>query len=133
YGPPGNGKTSIVRVMASHPAITAYALNFSNPRLNNADLTYLFESAGRTAPSLVIFEDLDRLYGQRSGRRDNLTKVTLQHLLNCLDGLGSRDGVLVVGTANDPTVIDAAIVRRDRKSTRLNSSHDQISYAVFCL
>src|SRR2546428_9247896 len=24
-------------------------------------------------------------------------------------------------------------VRQDRKSTRLNSSHDQISYAVFCL
>src|SRR2546421_2377913 len=24
-------------------------------------------------------------------------------------------------------------VRKDRKSTRLNSSHDQISYAVFCL
>src|SRR2546428_9972457 len=27
----------------------------------------------------------------------------------------------------------AAAPRRDRKSTRLNSSHDQISYAVFCL
>src|SRR2546428_3350352 len=27
----------------------------------------------------------------------------------------------------------AAGVGRDRKSTRLNSSHDQISYAVFCL
>src|SRR5206468_4496428 len=26
-----------------------------------------------------------------------------------------------------------AVHRRDRKSTRLNSSHDQISYAVFCL
>src|SRR2546428_6865738 len=26
-----------------------------------------------------------------------------------------------------------AIRSRDRKSTRLNSSHDQISYAVFCL
>src|SRR2546421_4748210 len=25
------------------------------------------------------------------------------------------------------------VLRRDRKSTRLNSSHDQISYAVFCL
>src|SRR2546421_9042868 len=24
-------------------------------------------------------------------------------------------------------------VRRDRESTRMNSSHDQISYAVFCL
>src|SRR2546421_1323985 len=27
----------------------------------------------------------------------------------------------------------AATAPRDRKSTRLNSSHDQISYAVFCL
>src|SRR2546421_8676213 len=26
-----------------------------------------------------------------------------------------------------------AYLNRDRKSTRLNSSHDQISYAVFCL
>src|SRR2546428_2841969 len=25
------------------------------------------------------------------------------------------------------------LVKEDRKSTRLNSSHDQISYAVFCL
>src|SRR2546421_8904070 len=35
--------------------------------------------------------------------------------------------------------VEASIVsarqtnKRDRKSTRLNSSHDQISYAVFCL
>src|SRR5206468_10068134 len=29
-------------------------------------------------------------------------------------------------------IIDSPI-DRDRKSTRLNSSHDQISYAVFCL
>src|SRR2546430_8424524 len=27
----------------------------------------------------------------------------------------------------------ATTTRRDRKSTRLNSSHSQISYAVFCL
>src|SRR2546421_9560925 len=26
-----------------------------------------------------------------------------------------------------------SVLRKDRKSTRLNSSHDQISYAVFCL
>src|SRR2546427_1398809 len=29
--------------------------------------------------------------------------------------------------------IGAVTVARDRKSTRLNSSHSQISYAVFCL
>src|SRR2546430_7199487 len=34
------------------------------------------------------------------------------------------------------TVFDCAskiVMERDRKSTRLNSSHSQISYAVFCL
>src|SRR5438045_4690018 len=30
-------------------------------------------------------------------------------------------------------VVDATCVTRDRKSTRLNSSHLGISYAVFCL
>src|SRR2546430_5974481 len=30
-------------------------------------------------------------------------------------------------------VVDEHRVARDRKSTRLNSSHSQISYAVFCL
>src|SRR2546427_4682342 len=32
-----------------------------------------------------------------------------------------------------PAAADARLIERDRKSTRLNSSHSQISYAVFCL
>src|SRR3712207_7385797 len=32
-----------------------------------------------------------------------------------------------------PLRVDVAVLRRDRKSTRLNSSHANISYAVFCL
>src|SRR5205085_3341698 len=35
-----------------------------------------------------------------------------------------------VGPFNAP---NGAVTLRDRKSTRLNSSHSQISYAVFCL
>src|SRR2546421_4470993 len=31
------------------------------------------------------------------------------------------------------TGVQTLLFRSDRKSTRLNSSHDQISYAVFCL
>src|SRR2546426_6592637 len=33
----------------------------------------------------------------------------------------------------DPMTLDALVVTGDRKSTRLNSSHLVISYAVFCL
>src|SRR3712207_7342789 len=37
---------------------------------------------------------------------------------------------VVVDTVTDPV---AGVVGEDRKSTRLNSSHANISYAVFCL
>src|SRR3712207_8847637 len=35
--------------------------------------------------------------------------------------------------ALEPEVVDILGQRQDRKSTRLNSSHANISYAVFCL
>src|SRR5206468_9097074 len=41
-----------------------------------------------------------------------------------------RDALLLVEPL---AVVVRAVNRGDRKSTRLNSSHDQISYAVFCL
>src|SRR2546428_9416701 len=50
---------------------------------------------------------------------------------------GNTSCVEVRGTNGTILVLDAGTgIRRlgaDRKSTRLNSSHDQISYAVFCL
>src|SRR5688572_32291012 len=58
--------------------------------------------------------------------------------------LGAQVLVLATERAAGQGLVDAAIelfrllallevVQRDRKSTRLNSSHSQISYAVFCL
>src|SRR5699024_11313145 len=53
------------------------------------------------------------------------------------DSRSSRD---LVGAAveqlldrGDPGLAEAGVADRDRKSTRLNSSHVSISYAVFCL
>src|SRR2546430_13707411 len=45
-----------------------------------------------------------------------------------LPGLGEES---IFGDAQPAQKIDSS--PRDRKSTRLNSSHSQISYAVFCL
>src|SRR5436853_6670871 len=44
---------------------------------------------------------------------------------------GARDGENVV--ADQQELLAGAVDREDRKSTRLNSSHLGISYAVFCL
>src|SRR3712207_8591009 len=45
----------------------------------------------------------------------------------------SDDGLQFLGNVNHAHVGPALNHRIDRKSTRLNSSHANISYAVFCL
>src|SRR2546422_3629822 len=47
-----------------------------------------------------------------------------------MDRTGSDEAHVHVGPRVD---VDVGFVRTDRKSTRLNSSHGYISYAVFCL
>src|SRR2546430_11593378 len=54
--------------------------------------------------------------------------------------MAMSQNVLMQPTQNEPRrglswlhVLFTGIVLLDRKSTRLNSSHSQISYAVFCL
>src|SRR2546430_8436447 len=41
--------------------------------------------------------------------------------------------ITCIRLAAKPAAADGAAAERDRKITRLNSSHSQISYAVFCL
>src|SRR5438132_10734510 len=62
---------------------------------------------------------------QRFHRGDRACGVRITRLL---PGLSAR-GVRGAGVRRDPRPRDPA----DRKSTRLNSSHTVISYAVFCL
>src|SRR5206468_9430533 len=74
-----------------------------------------------------------------------LTPVEYEILLSLARSAGrvkSREQVLLEVADRDFEVFDRSIdvhvssLRKklgDRKSTRLNSSHDQISYAVFCL
>src|SRR5438034_6091564 len=51
----------------------------------------------------------------------------------------TKDTVTPADTMNDRLILDGVVALRsmnaetDRKSTRLNSSHTVISYAVFCL
>src|SRR6266478_9929819 len=50
-----------------------------------------------------------------------------------VQGLPRRDVALDLRVVQGREFHDASHRLRDRKSTRLNSSHSQISYAVFCL
>src|SRR5688572_31844200 len=73
-----------------------------------------YQSQAAKAPSAILIHSPALPPGKAAELRDFLNKVG--HKATAIDDIGR--------VSND---------LRDRKSTRLNSSHSQISYAVFCL
>src|SRR3989442_10825665 len=73
----------------------------------------------------------------RSRRRTNLVVFWLLRMeLKSVRLEIPEGGNIIVGQTHFIKTVEdiyEAIVNRDRKSTRLNSSHVRISYAVFCL
>src|SRR2546421_4367437 len=71
----------------------------------------------------------------RSQKR-RINSIGLKHfvLMQCILCISLSTGVHHrKNNATYDASLSATIIFGDRKSTRLNSSHDQISYAVFCL
>src|SRR5690348_17522654 len=67
----------------------------------------------------------------------SLTRNAVQATLHCLTGCAIGEVLgMVLATAlgwGGVASIAVSVALADRKSTRLNSSHPSISYAVFCL
>src|SRR2546430_11909579 len=85
--------------------------------------------------TLFPYTTLFRSWAADSPAKSVFSHFTLPALISsCAMRQGLREGVSITGGA-PPCNWRArrAATRIDRKSTRLNSSHSQISYAVFCL
>src|SRR2546422_3466922 len=85
------------------------------PRSTLFPYTTLFRSDGDGRTDLVVSQ--------------NGAETKLYHNEHARPGLRVR----LRGGARNPHGIGAVLRIADRKSTRLNSSHGYISYAVFCL
>src|SRR3712207_7482631 len=82
----------------------------------------------RRPPRSTLFP-YTTLFRSRPQRIGNRRKVRVAGRLTWRDATGTLRFVSVV--TRDVSDVDAFV--EDRKSTRLNSSHANISYAVFCL
>jgi len=107
-GPPGNGKTSALRVIASvrdEPFILHKVKNHTD----QGELDDAFNRAMRDAPAILVFEDVDSLFDGG----------LLSHFLNRIDGLYPLEGVLILATTNHPEKLDSAITERPSRFDRL--------------
>lgn len=121
FGPPGTGKTSIVKTLASYYNRNVCLLDLSE--MSNKSL----QRALATIPphSVVLMEDVDAATDAVESREEkkatggiNLSEVmsqlTLAGLLNALDGIIPLNDVMVFLTTNKPEKLDPALIRKSR-------------------
>jgi hypothetical protein len=110
YGPPGNGKTHAVKALVNDlgkPCL--YVQSFRNScGPDEESIAAVFDQARKSAPCVLVFEDLDAL----------ITKRNRSFFLNELDGFAGNDGILSLATSNHPEKLDPAIVNRPSRFDR---------------
>ena len=122
-GPPGCGKSELARAMARehgiHLEIGSYAIWQAAGHLGLMleAMRESFRRAALQAPSILFIDEIDSFgsrTGGRSSRNESYEEKVIGGLLELLDGIAGRQGVVVIGACNYPDRIDPAIRRAGR-------------------
>ena len=109
-GPPGVGKTHLVRVIASELA-GRYTTILADANAMRHTIADLYAESDTFGPTLVVLDDIDLVLGHRDSSGTN---TSLADFLSTLDGVRQRDDILTIATTNDPKSLDPAAQRSSR-------------------
>ncbi len=120
FGPPGTGKTMMIRALANEINYRLYYVNTSELLSkwygeSEKNVAELFENAKKNAPCIIMFDEIDTIGKKRSAYSDDVTPRVLSVLLQEIDGaVSSKKPVMVIGTTNIPNELDPALLRPGR-------------------
>ncbi|RPI55506.1 MAG: AAA family ATPase [Acidobacteria bacterium] len=127
-GPPGTGKTTIARVLASESEASFFSVNAADvfsKWLGESEqrVKELFARARARVPAIIFIDELDaitqhRADGDSAGERVRNAVVSM--FLAEMDGLDSSTRVFVIGATNRPEMLDEAMLRPGRLAERVD-------------
>lgn len=136
YGVPGSGKTSTINTIASHFDCDIHTIPLStdmdDSKLVEAFSSVSSEDSDRQNRKIILIEDIDCIFEDRKEGDSIKNKVTLQGLLNCMDGFTCIEGGLIFITANKPESLDNAMIRSCRVDYKLELGYAD-EYQTKCM
>lgn len=121
-GPPGTGKTSFATALANTCGMALVAASAARWQARGHLGDFLkamrsaFDKAKASSPSILFIDEFDSFSAREeySGESASYSRQVVNGLLECLDGIDGRDGVVVVGATNSPDLVDPALLRPGR-------------------
>ena len=120
YGPPGCGKTFLLRALAGTGQLNVFSVKGAellDKYVGESEraVRELFRRAADAAPALVFLDEVDALAPRRGQSSDSgVADRVVAALLTELDGAEPLREVIVVGATNRPELIDPALLRPGR-------------------
>lgn len=127
HGEPGCGKSSIAKAIADYLGYDLYYINLKGFK-EYERLVYKLTSIPEK--SVILFEDIDCLIGNRENENDNEKDEILNTALNFIDGVLSPNDCIIVATTNYLERLDAAFTRDGRFDIKIETTKLDLDLAT---
>ena len=124
FGPPGTGKTFVVRALAHESGAAFFAIKGAElldkfVGESERGVREVFARARAAAPAILFFDEVDALAPVRGRSSTTVNDSVVAALLTELDGASDRGDIVVIGATNRKDLIDPALLRAGRFEVHL--------------